>query len=72
MVTNGNCISNIGTDDGKVVAEIPNVAIHEDLLLEISQWRDQGIEWIEIINRLRPRTVPAGYTFCTWRPGKWL
>lgn len=61
----------VGTNDGITVAEVPNVAIHEGILLEIAEWKDQGIEWSDIIRRLRPRTVPTGYTYCPWKPGKY-
>lgn len=59
----------IGTNDGKIVAETPNAAIDKGILLEIAQWKDQGIEWSDIICRLRPCTIPTGYTYCPWRPG---
>ena len=42
----------------------------EELLAEISQWLRQGVQWSDIIQRLRPRTVPPGYIFTSWRPGK--
>ncbi len=47
----------IGTTDGHRVAEVQNPAISQELFLEISRWRDDGVEWSDIIYRLRPRTV---------------
>jgi len=52
------------------VAEEKNPAVSKDLLQEVSHWRNEGIEWGDIICRLRVRTVPFGYTPSPWRPGK--
>ena len=57
------------TTNGQTVGMVPNPAVEEGVLVEISQWRGQGIEWSDIIARLRPRTVPSGYTFSPWKPG---
>ena len=59
----------IGTTDGRV-AEVQNPAISQELLVEISRWRADGVEWSDIISRLRPRTVPCGYVYSTWKPGE--
>lgn len=47
-----------------------NPAAPADLLQEILQWRSQGTEISDNISRFRPRTVPAGYTYCKWKPSK--
>lgn len=60
----------VGTTDGRRVAEVQNPAISQELLLEISRWRNDGIEWSDIISRLRPRTVPSGYAYSPWKAGK--
>ena len=52
------------------MANVPNAAVSEDLLAEVATLKDQGLEWSDIIARLRPRTVPAGYAYCPWKPGK--
>ena len=60
----------IGTTDGHRVAEVQNPAISQELLVEISRWRADGVEWSDIISQLRPRTVPCGYVYSTWKPGE--
>ena len=60
----------IGTIDGHRVAEVQNPAISQELLVKISRWRADGVEWSDIISRLRPRTVPCGYVYSTWKPGE--
>ena len=64
------CINNAGTLDGKRVANLPNAAVSEDLLAEVAALKDQGLEWSDIIARLRPQTVPSGYAYSPWKPGK--
>ena len=59
----------LGLADGKIVAELSNPAVEEDLLKEIWLMKVIGIPWEDIIQRLRTRTVPAGYTYCTWQKG---
>ena len=56
--------------DGKRVANLPNAAVSEDLLAEVATLKNQGLEWSDIIARLRPRTVPPGYAYCPWKSGK--
>ena len=55
--------------DGRLVAEVLNPAVEESLLKEIWDLMANGISWKDIIQRLRPRTVPSGYAYCTWHPG---
>ena len=53
-----------------MVAYLPNAAVSEDLLAEVAALKNQGLEWSDIIARLRPRTVPPGYAYCPWKSGK--
>ena len=55
--------------DGTVIAELDNEAVPQHVLSEICSWREQGISMEDILQRLRPRTVPPGYKFHTWKPG---
>ena len=52
------------------MAYLPNAAVSEDLLAEVVALKNQGLEWSDIIARLRPRTVPPGYVYCPWKSGK--
>ena len=56
--------------DGTIVAKHPNPAVPPSVLQEISNWIVQGASLEDAVDRLRSRTVPAGYNFHTWRPGK--
>jgi len=58
--------------DGTVVAELVNEAVPQSVLHEIWNWREQEISKEDIFHRLRPRTVPPGYTFHTWKSGIYL
>lgn len=62
------CISPVGTD-GSINAQRKNAAVSEELLKEISSWRDEGATNEDVLTRLRQRTVPKGYTYHTWNPG---
>lgn len=62
----------IVNSDGQVVGEVANPAVSTALLLEISLWKRQGVEWSDILSRLRLRTVPPGYTYSPWKPCKCL
>ena len=55
--------------DGSVVAEQSNPAVPQSLLREIQQLSAQGETVEEIVDLLRPRTVPPGYVPYTWHPG---
>ena len=56
-------------NDGFVVAEIFNPAVPHALLEEIWSWRCDGVSMEDAATRLRPRIVPPGYLFNTWKPG---
>ena len=55
--------------DGTIVAEIPNPAVPKKLLEELWHWKQNGVSIEDSIDRIRPRTVPTGYSFSNWRPG---
>ena len=55
--------------DGQVVAEVPNPAVPTTLLEEILNWKMQGATTKDVLERLRVRTVPMGYSPHTWTPG---
>ena len=55
----------IVTTKGQTVGMVQNP---EGVLVKISQWCAQGIEWSDVIVRLRPQTVPSGYAFSSWKP----
>ena len=55
---------------GQLTGKVKNHAVSVGLLQEILLWLAQDIDWSDIISRLRPRTVPSGYTFCLWKSGK--
>lgn len=55
--------------DGSVVAECYNAAVTTSLLVEIQDWMCNGATMSDVIDRLRPRTVPTGYTPYSWHIG---
>lgn len=55
--------------NGDVCAEKPNPAVSNTILKEIYQLRECNISMDNIIDRLRTRTVPSGYTYHTWKKG---
>ena len=57
------------TVDGKRVANLPSAAVSVDLLAEVATLTNQGLD---IIARLRPRTVPPGHVYCPWKSGKYV
>lgn len=57
--------------DGSIHAMKVNCAVPTEMLLEIFTWKKAGVKDAEIIDRLRQRTVPNGYDFHTWIPGKY-
>lgn len=61
----------IGNEDGSIGSKHPNPAVPLSLLTEILEWREGGISMDDIVDRLRPRTVPSGYPYCT-RLESWL
>ena len=53
------------------MAERPNPAVSSSLLQEIWNWKQKGVSMTDIVSRLRTRTVPSGYPYHTWKPGKY-
>ena len=56
--------------EGGIVAEVPNPSVSTSLLLEIQKMRANGLREQDIFAQLHSRTVPAGYTYKTWKPSK--
>lgn len=54
------------TKDGHVQALRHNPAVPIETLTEILQWKKAGTDDKDVIERLRLRTVPSGYTPCLW------
>ena len=63
-----NLAKGLGTRES-VKAEIFNPAIGEELLREILLRQLEGCSISDIVNCLRKRTVPNGYSYHTWREG---
>ena len=57
--------------DGTVTAVHYNPAVPESVLSEIRQWTSDGAHRDDIVDRLRRRTVPPGYEYHLWSPGKY-
>ena len=55
--------------DGGIQAKTTNPAVPDELLWEIHRWRMEDATDVDIITRLRQRTVPTGYCLHTWCPG---
>lgn len=55
--------------DGSLVAECDNPAVPMSYLHDIWMWMGEGATMEQVIDRLRPCTVPPGYTCNTWTPG---
>lgn len=50
-------------------AVTPSRSVSEDLLHEIFALQELGISFTDVVDRLRPRTVPPGYPYHNWNPG---
>ena len=51
------------------MAKKAHPGVSGELLAEILKWQKQGLDWKDVLNRLRPRTVPPGYTYHPWKAG---
>ena len=70
---NERIVFSTGLPDGSVIAEDPSPAVPVSLLEEIWRWKEEGATYRDCLSsRLRCRTVPPGYTYTTWKPGKVL
>ena len=58
--------------DGIVGGRIPNPAIPLHVLAEISGWMRAEVSMDDVVDQLRVRTIPTGYTPHPWTPGKLL
>jgi len=56
--------------DGKIVAVHSCPSVTSTLLCEIYRWRESGASEDDVIERLRTRCVPSGYTTLLWSSGK--
>ena len=55
--------------DGTIQVQANSSIVPQCILKNIWMWMRQGIDWKDIVERLRPRTVPPGYVYHTWTPG---
>lgn len=55
--------------NGTVTTKSDDHIVPQSVLRDISRWKTEGISMSDIVDRLRPRTVPSGYKFHTWTPG---
>ena len=53
-----------------MIAKRNNPAVSKELLEEILSWKIEGASNIDVITRLRQRTVPRGYEYHSWIPGR--
>jgi len=56
--------------DGTIIPELVNPAVPQHIISEIHTWTRCGATMQDVVDRLRPRTVPPGYVFHTWKAGK--
>jgi len=59
----------IGDKNENIKAQVPNPAVDISLLREILSWTREGASCDDVIERLRVRTVPSGYTYHNWIDG---
>lgn len=55
--------------DGSVVGKEPNDAVPVDVLKTILEWKREGVDMNDNIDRLQVQTVPAGCPIHPWIPG---
>ena len=53
-------------DDGSIHAVTQNPAVPISTLQDILNWKRTGLSEEDVVDRLRPRTVPAGYPCHKW------
>lgn len=59
----------VGDANGQLTARVPNPAVCADLLKQVHGWVESGATTDDVVDRLRVRTVPTGYTFHKWVEG---
>ena len=67
MYTTVQCLVEIV--NGHLIAQSPNPAVPYSLLAEIWKWMSEKTSLEDVVVRLRPRTVPNGYKYHTWKEG---
>ena len=55
--------------DGRIIPEVQNKAVSSSLLREIHSWTEAGASSDDVIDHLRLRCVPYGFTPHPWIPG---
>ena len=56
-------------EDGNITAVLSNPAVTVGLLSEIKSWYAEVATVNDVVERLRLRTVPCGYTIHSWTEG---
>lgn len=62
-------VFHIDNKDGIITAVLSNPAITPGLLSEIKSWYEEGATVDDVVERLRLRMVPPGYTIHSWIEG---
>ena len=57
---------------GSVTAACPNPAVSKEVLKDILTWKASGLSDEDVIDKLRTRMVPTGYTYHYWKQGSGL
>ena len=57
------------SSDGTIHGKVPNPAVPQEVLLQVRDGLRNGSSMNEIVDLLRAKTVPAGYTPHPWKPG---
>ena len=52
--------------DGSILALTQNPAVPLSTLQDIQNWKRTGVSDEDVVDRLRARTVPAGYPYHKW------
>ncbi len=60
---------NAALSDDTIVATEPSSCVDASLLKEIHTWEKSGANFTDIVERLRHRCVPQGYTPTPWSSG---
>ena len=50
-------------------AQEANPCVNQELLVRIQTWLDAGATMDDVVDRLRPLTVPQGYQYHNWKSG---
>ena len=63
------CLKSEQLPDGTIQVQANFSIVPQCVLQNILVWMRQGVNWKDIIQCLRPKTVPSGYVYHTWSPG---